>query len=296
MKGTLQILAAMAIMLSALVTFASPFDAVNWEEATITVKGMGVAPPNAVNEMQKLMMARRSAVIDGYRQLAEAVKGVNVEAGSRVENFLLTNDVIETNVNAVIQGAQVIDERDLPGGYEVTMRISLFGASNSLASAVLKRPEKREAFPNPVQSVAPSMPAYDTNTSVKVRIDITSTQTAKPAPNSKAIGGYTGLIVDCRGLGLNPVMSPVIKNANSEPIYGHKNLDPDYVIANGMASYTSDLNSGVSRAGKNLLVVKAVSLENHNGNPVISVADANRVLIENKSTGFLEKTSVVFVR
>jgi len=43
-------------------------------------------------------------------------------------------------------------------------------------------------------------------------------------------------------------------------------------------------------------VVKAVSLDSHNSYPVLSVADANRVLIENRSAGFLEKTNVVFIR
>ena len=90
-------------------------------------------------------------------------------------------------------------------------------------------------------------------------------------------------------------MSPVIKNADGEPIYGHKNLDPDFVIANGMASYTSDPSKGVERAGSNPLVIKAVSLENHNGYPVLATADANRVLIENKTTNFFEQTKVVFV-
>jgi len=102
--------------------------------------------------------------------------------------------------------------------------------------------------------------------------------------------------VDCRGLGLKPVMSPVIKNADGESIYGHKNLNPDFVIANGMASYTTDINGGTSRAGNNPLVVKAVQLQSHSSYPVLSVADANRVLIENKATGFLERTSVVFIR
>ena len=40
----------------------------------------------------------------------------------------------------------------------------------------------------------------------------------------------------------------------------------------------------------------AVSLDNHNGNPVLSIADANRVLIENGATGFLNEARVVFVR
>ena len=59
--------------------------------------------------------------------------------------------------------------------------------------------------------------------------------------------------------------------------------------------FETDL-SKATRAGSNPLVVKAVGLDNHNGNPILSVADANRVLIENGATGFLDRTNVVFVR
>ena len=89
-------------------------------------------------------------------------------------------------------------------------------------------------------------------------------------------------------------MSPVIKNDLGQPIYGYKNLDYDKVVTNGMAGYTSDL-SRAARAGSNPLVVRAVRLDG-GVNPVLSTADANRVLIENGATGFLDKTNVVFVR
>ena len=103
------------------------------------------------------------------------------------------------------------------------------------------------------------------------------------------------MIIDCRGLGLKPVMSPVIKNDQGQAIYGHRNLDPDKVIEYGMAGYAYNLNDA-SRAGSNPLVIKALRVENHNSNPIISTADANRLLIENKASGFLESLSVVFVR
>ncbi|MBR1761154.1 MAG: hypothetical protein IJ741_08245, partial [Schwartzia sp.] len=126
-----------------------------------------------------------------------------------------------------------------------------------------------------------------------------SGSSAAPVPASaagmSAQGGYTGLIVDCSGLGLRPVMSPVIKNADGTPIYGYKNLDSAKVIAKGMAGYTQNATSA-PRAGSRPLVVKAVALENHNGNPIVSVADANRILVENKASGFLDNCAVVFVR
>ncbi len=111
---------------------------------------------------------------------------------------------------------------------------------------------------------------------------------------SAAQGDYTGLIVDCRGLELQPVMSPVVKNVNGTKIYGHKNLDIDRVIREGMADYIND-TANVDRAGVNPLVVKAVSVENFNSNPVLSIPDSNRVLIENHATKFLKDLKVVFL-
>ena len=111
---------------------------------------------------------------------------------------------------------------------------------------------------------------------------------------SMAEGDYTGLIVDCRGLGLQPVMSAVIKNTNGTKIYGHKNLDIDKIISMGVADYISDVDS-IDRAGKNPLVVKAVAVENFNSNPVLTIPDSNRVLIENYASKFLKEMKVVFL-
>ena len=111
---------------------------------------------------------------------------------------------------------------------------------------------------------------------------------------SMARGDYTGLIVDCRGLGLQPVMSAVIKNTNGTKIYGHKNLDIDRIIREGLADYISDEES-VGRAGENPLVVRAVAVEDFNSNPVLAIPDSNRVLIENYASKFLKDMKVVFL-
>ena len=301
--------AALLIVMTAASAFAAE-SGVDWSDQKISVQGMGVAPANARTAAQARMLARRAAVVDGYRQIAEIVKGVNVSGETTVENMMVTNDIVKTKVSALVQGARVVSEEVTPdGGYIVNMEVSMFGVSDSLASAVLEKPAQQESFPEPVANVAPSAP-----TTVDVHVSVggtgstlpsvttpTTPSTTKPsgssaaaAPAGKAIGGYTGLIVDCRGLGLKPAMSPVIKNANGQAIYGYKNLDYDKVVSGGMAGYTSDMGRA-SRAGSNPLVVKAVSLDN-GANPVLSVADANRVLIENGASGFLDATNVVFVR
>ena len=292
--GLCSLAAAMLVASMATVLAAENVD---WNSNVIRATGGGVAPAGARTVAQARMMARRAAIADAYRQLAEYVGGVNVDAETTVDMAAVQSDVIRTKVNATIRGARIVSEGTTgDGGYEVTMEVPMFGVS-ALAGAVINRPAVIESFPEQDTSVAPAR--------VETRDDglwTTSPSTysgtassAASAPDGKAIGSFTGLIVDCRGLGLKPVMSPVIKNINGKPIYGYKNLDYDKVIQNGMASYARDMSSA-TRAGSNPLIVRAVSLENHNGTPVLSVADANRVLIENGATHFLDNTNVVFLR
>ncbi|MBO6304965.1 MAG: hypothetical protein J6M62_07820 [Selenomonadaceae bacterium] len=156
----------------------------------------------------------------------------------------------------------------------------------------------------PPSEPAPTMPApaSEPTPAISDNKDIPDTKasvgsSAAPAPKGlTAKGGFTGLIVDCRGLDLNPVMSPVIRNAQNEPIYGYKNLDYDKVVSVGMAGYAKNLNENTERAGKNPLVVKAIRVENNNSYPVISTEDANKVLVENSASHFLDNCAVVFVR
>ena len=266
-------------------------EGMNWENNVIRVTGTGVAPANARTAAQGRLLARRAAIVDGYRQMAEIVRGVNVDSETTVQNMMVTDDVIKTKVSACVQGAKIISEQTLPdGGYEVTMEVSVFGVSG-LAQAVMPKPAVQESFPAPVPDVIPSVPADSMvgGTSVSVTVP------AQGASPMDAVGGFTGLIVDCRGMGLNPVMSPVIKNDREIPVYGHKNLDYDKVVLEGMAAYVTDISRAV-RAGSHPLMVRAIRLMDHNANPVISTDDANRVLIENGTTGFLGKTAVVFLR
>ena len=321
---------------------------IDWKKSTVTATGTGLPPQDAVNPAQARLLARRAAVVDAYRLLAETTKGVNVDAETTVENLAVSSDIVKTKVSACIKGAQIIGEKEIPGGYEVTMQLPMFGDNNPLAAAVLQRPPYQEPFPEPDESVGPAEytatvdvdvnvtnRSYRSQNTVDSSFMSSNTSTAFSYANlsrrsylqplaadssdvanalpenterwrinsasamedneSVSRNTYTGLIVDCRGLGLNSAMSPVIKNEKGVPVYGHKNLDYDLVISKGMVSYTTDIEDH-ERAGSRPLIVKAKSLQNFNGNPVISVKDANRVLIENKKSGFLDNMNVVFVK
>ena len=364
MKVIARLLTVLMSMLLAMVISingASAEGEVNWETSTVTATAIGVYPEKSVNHLQAVQMAKLAATRIAQRDLLATIEGINITSETTVKNMMLEDDTIVTKLSGFLKGSVVVAERELPGGYEVTVQVPLFGGYNSVAPIVMQRPATRTSFPQPVQSVEPAAPVTNINitinnttnienttnsttnnntTNVKnttnnttnnnttnvnnnttnTGINIPSTNpntpsstkpsttkpTTKPVvtvpstktytPSSRAIGGFTGLIVDCRGLGLKPVMSPVVKNENGDPIYGYKNLDYDKIIEIGMAGYTTD-PTNVSRAGSNPLVVRAVKIEGATkGNPVISVADANRILIENNSSGFLDKMNVVFLR
>ena len=264
--------------------------AVDWGSQVIQVTGMGVAPPKSVSPAHASMQARRAAFADAYRQLLEAVQGVNVDAETTVEQMMLTSDIVKTRVTGTIQGARVVSEGELSGGgYSVTMELPLFG-DKGISKAVIAPPPVVEPFPQPAPEVIPSMPA-DSKTGDSVGYTVVGGGERSPMA---AIGGYTGLIIDCRGLSLNPVMSPVIKNVKGVKLYGHENLNYDLVVRDGMVNYATD-KSMTSRAGSKPLILKAERLEDHNANPVVSEADGSRILIENGATGFLNKTAVVFL-
>ena len=327
-------------------------DGVNWKSKAIQVTGVGIAPPNSISRAQAEGLAFTAAKADAYRKAAEVINGVRVEGETTVEKMQTTQDSIRLRVDATIKGAKIIDKNFFSdGSYRVTVQVPLFGASNSLASAVFERTSTIEPFPDPVFEVEPSnssgssrsynpapyTPAVNpykpplskmstatlgnANLQKLAEDSLTVTdpiyqptptdnsQVAYETPNatlrqpvkksveeyaSMAEGDYTGLIVDCRGLDLQPVMSPVIKNINGTKIYGHKNLDIDKIIEMGMADYV-DNTEKVARAGEKPLVIKAQALDNFNSNPVVDIPDSNRILIENHASKFLKDLKVVFL-
>jgi len=377
---------ALAVLMLALaVCTTGTGEAAQWDGGTIRVVGLGVAPAGT-SGTQAEALARRAAISDAYRQLAEQVNGVNVDASTTVENLMLANMTVRTHVSALIKGVEIREEKaQRDGSYTVTLELPVYG-SGSLASTVFApnkipepwtppaavyvpyqpqnydttgygtydraqmqnsaanrvtaptplRPSTPAAVENPLRPTQPAVttpaassepaqlrpthPTPQTSTmpdtpAPTVQIPVTPAPTVQPpaapapavqvpiapttppaeiVPTGQAVGGYTGVIIDCTGLGLRPAMSPVIKAENGRPIYGYKNLDSDKVVASGMASYARS-DADATRAGTNPLRLRAVSIDG-GANPVLSANDANRLLLENNASGFLDATNVVFLR
>jgi hypothetical protein len=78
-------------------------------------------------------MTQRAAITVARRNLLEVLKGVRIDSSTTVENFIVTNDVIKTQVSGFLQGSQVMQTKYFSdGSVEVTVGVRVTGELASL--------------------------------------------------------------------------------------------------------------------------------------------------------------------
>ena len=258
----------------------------HWEDGKVIAVGYGL-PPTGVYGTRADLLARRVAIVDAQRNLAEFIQGTQIDAETTLHNYMTENDTVKTRVSALIRGATIVEEEAMGDGSDrVTMSVPLYGAGKSVSSAILPAlRENKEPLPPP----AVVSPAPTTRQEIQDRV--------KNGTN------YTGVIVDASGMGLMASFSPVIYGTNGRAVYGIQNINYDRAISQGMVGYAKNLASAMnlSRIGSTPLVVKAVQVRGGRNsvnpvNVVVSVEDANKILLANEKSNMLQDGSVVFVR
>jgi hypothetical protein len=237
---------------------------VDWTTGMITAVGIGAPPAQPANAAQARAMAERAAQVVALRNLLEAVKGVRVDSTTTVENFMVSSDIIKTEVSGFIQGAMPVDKKYMSdGSVEVTVGMRLTGA---LADALLPK------------GASPMTP----------------TTVPGGAPGQL----YTGLIVDARGLGVRPAMAPRILNEDGKEIYGSAWINRDYAVREGMVGYLKDPTAAQTnpRVTDKPMMVKALRVSGDaRVDTVISNADAAAIQGASQNLSMLEKCRVIIL-
>ncbi|MGP1485306.1 MAG: LPP20 family lipoprotein [Campylobacter sp.] len=92
-------------------------------EETFTAVGEGIAPMNTVSQAQALALAKRAAMADAHRQLAEQLYGVKISARDTVRDAMLRDSTITSQVNGLIKNANIVETSFKDGLYNIRMEL-----------------------------------------------------------------------------------------------------------------------------------------------------------------------------
>ena len=255
--------------------------AMNYSNGLVVATGIGAISPLAQNPGMARATAVRAAKVDAMRNLLEAVMAITVSSETTVRGAAIENDVVKTSVEGMVRGARM---RDIDGdgrgsnsdirylsdtSIEIEMEVHMSGISEVIL------PPAGYA-PAPVAGGAP----------------------APAAPAAPRPGTVTGLIVDARGLGLRPAMSPKIVDQNGGVVYGPGNFTREFAVKFGVAGYSKNLEQAQQdpRVVGNPMVVKGVGVQGANkADLVLAAGDVSRVKGADSSGKFLSNCKVMIL-
>lgn len=92
------------------------------------IKAIGYAPislQKGASHSQKQLMAIKASKLEAYRELTEQVYGQKVTAGLSVENAIAHNDYLQSKVQGVIKGAQIIKTYAVDDTYVTELELNM---------------------------------------------------------------------------------------------------------------------------------------------------------------------------
>ena len=256
---------------------------VNYGDRTIQAIGIGFIPENVINAGQARRAAMRIAKQDALRQLIEIVNGVNVTSETTVSGAMF-DDVIKTQVQGAIRGARRVGEPKYLSdtSVEVTYEVKMADISRVLL---------------PMAEKAPTLKFEDVTVGAAATPG-TSVEQGSSADSGPTSGGVTGIIIDGKGLGLRPAMSPRIVNQSGSVVYGPGQYSRDYAASNGVVGYAKSLEQAKAdpRVQGNPLVIRGSSVSGSSAaDLVVSNVDAGKIARADGSAGLLGNCRVMFV-
>ena len=264
---------------------------VNWVEGYVSAIGYGAAAKG--NMAQSRPLSRRAAIGDAYRNLLEVIKGVKVDSTTTIENFMVTQDVIETQMDGVVKGAKIHKETyeaqpdgSLMASVEMRVCISSCPGTMSIVQALNVGPHND----------APSVP--------QKRLQETPVVNVPPLPKEYKIvydasRPVTGIIVTLEGQVFERVLLPVViaeeVGDSLVTIYSAKSVKPAVIRTYGTVRYADNVEQARKNQhlGNNAMIIPAARITKEN--MIVVKGEAARLIKETTSHGndYLSEAKVV---
>ncbi|MDR3347617.1 MAG: hypothetical protein LBN32_03285 [Helicobacteraceae bacterium] len=87
--------------------------------------GLGVTRNAPINRAQEMALAKRAAILDGYRQLGEKLHGIKITSRDTVQDAMLMRTEIRAQLNSIVRGADVVETIWDNGLCQVEMEVKI---------------------------------------------------------------------------------------------------------------------------------------------------------------------------
>ncbi len=261
---------------------------IDWTAGIVRATGIGSPNPNMPPSAQRAGAIEAAKQI-ALRNLLQMVKGMYLNSETTIENAITTSDVIRSKVEGIVRNFRVMDTRYLSdGSVEVDVEVPL----NSFYDFIVPPGQTTGRAPLICPTCGQPWPKgkpypFPTN-------NPNNSPTAAPATGAV----YTGLIIDARGLHVQPALAPKILDQLGNEVYGTGYVDREYAVKIGVVGYEKDLNRARAneRVADNPLIVKAIKVSGKNQTDlVISNADAQIIRTAANNMNFLEQCKVMII-
>lgn len=241
---------------------------IDWERQVAISVGTGAPASWAQNAAQKNISAERAARVDAARNLLELIKGVALTSDSTVSQSMVSNDAVNTSIQGELNSIRAVDKPKYfsDGSVQVRLEASL-----------------RQVIPADLYAGAPHE---------------IGGPSAPPPSTVSTSSSYTGLILDARGLGVNPAMSPKVYDPDGREVYGSAFVSRDFAISQGVVGYVKSVDQAqqTDRVKGNPAIVKAVEAKGANkADLVVSKDDAEKLRALSQSQTFMREARVMIV-
>ena len=240
----------------------------NWSENYMEATGVSAVPTQFKGTNKETELARHNAILDLQKNLYEAVKLLNVNSISKIEDFMEVNSV-RSSIEDTVKNAEINEGNQNGDSYVVKGRIRLDKIHNEIANR-LSRNE----------------PGYTPR----------SRKSRKSRTRIIRSADFTGLIIDARHLPVKPSMFIRILDEEGDTLYGVNFGNRDFQNQYGLYVWYNRMvyARDEQRVGRNPLVIKAQRLSNANKDIVIPNYAA--VLLRDNAYDFRRECSVVIVK
>jgi len=260
---------------------------IDWSCQTFNAVGIALTPgiTEEPNRLKASFKARGNAKTKAIANLLLAIDAAAVNHWLTAQDLMERDDSLRRDIENICQGAETIYERQkYQAGEsvgEVGVKIQMFG-SFGIGTAMLR---------------SLSMLESSGKSSGKIKVETSKTADKSKTPSNQK-GKFTGLIIDARGCHLACALNPRIRKPDGSEIWG--SLKPGMIdFSDGPVAYTDSIEAAKRdpRVGKNPLIVRAIGRAGSVifCDAVVSSLDADRILLEDKSTHFLSNMRVIIV-